>query len=537
MPSRDKLTAKTDVLVIYQDRYQVGKTIEKVQNLHLSFQCIRMSKDNHEKIIACQAKIILLSSHHMITGTEFYLDLLVQCKEQLANHHAIALIHLDEASEAFSACEDGLFDSYIIIEPSFEEERLSLVLMQSLKAIAEHKLYTSKLLSNDNHEQTTTGDVQKKLLLNSLNLQLKNYQRSLENRLKQLISDAQQQSSIHQAIHDCTQQLLSDIDTKMGQQLIDISKDIQIATLKNITNNKRLNSRINYADKPLPKKANDVISFKHQANVCYKILIAESSMLLANAIAEIFENMNFKIRISINGRQTLQAFDDFSPDLILLEDNLAQMDGIAVTRKIRNGGSCIPIIVLAERKNKSQLKHWLPLGISEYLAKSTNHKVILDTVINELLNPSGLLKFKTENNIDQIQWLPEYSVGHPLMDEHHQQLFQIIKEFINSEHNIEQTITIFQKLNKYMLMHFAEEEKLMLANNFPNLIEHKAEHYSIVKKVKAMQEKLLQKDEETHNKIGLFLYKWLSHHILKSDMEYKWFVSTEQKNTALLGDF
>ena len=542
MPQRDSLTSTTDVLVIYQDRYQVSKTIEHIQALNLSFKCLRMNKGNIENIVSCHAKIILLSSHHLITSTEFYLDLLVQCKNRLDNHQAIPLINGQEAQAALTACIDKLFDNFIIIEPSIENERLSLVILQSLNAIAEHKLHTSKLFPASQNSRSLEETKHEKSIQRHIGLSLKNYQRSITHQLTQHIKSPELLAVISQCFIQEKIKLSRDLNAKAATKLLSLTTEIQKATLINIANNKKITNRINYANKPLTSLAStDTSSAKSVALNSYKVLIAESSMLLANDLAETFENMNFQIRISINGKETLQAFKEFHPDLILLEDDLAHMDGISVTRKIRNLGSSVPIIILIDKEKNSSLKQWVPLGISAFLAKSTKQAKILDTVLSELLNPSDLLKFETENNIDQIQWQPEYSVGHPLMDQHHKQLFHLIRAFLSTEYNHQQTMNVFDMLQEYMVMHFKAEEALLTKHHFPDFLHHKNEHEGLMNKVRVMQEKLSFKDEEIHLKVGLFLYKWLSHHILKSDQEYKNFIHDETvlaaKSKAISGDF
>ncbi len=521
MPMMEQLSNYADIVLIYQDRYKVEKTISILQSLNISFKCVRMTKENHSKIIATQAKLIMLSSHHLITATEFYLDLLVQCQDQLCQHSSITLINNDEAQQAFTTCEDGLFDNYVIISPELEDARLNLVILQSLKKIEEEKIdqATQSIIEGD--ENKPYDFEQNHSLERDLKTQINQCQLKINNALSTLITDTNCLKQVEQNVNQALDTLSNNISTHASMHSHKLIANIQNVTFKNLLNNKKLINRLSSAEPSVNKSSLNALT-----TPSYKILIAESSMLFANSVAEIFEDMNFQVRITVDGKKTLQAFTDFQPDIVLIENNLAQINGIEVTRKIRNRGSCVPIITIIDNHEKSLLKQWIPLGISAYLYKSAEHSDILDTVVSELLNPTGLLKFHTENNIDQIKWLPEYSVGNELMDSHHKALFNIIKVFLSSEPK--HTLKIFKKIKQYITMHFSAEEKLLKKHQYPDYESHKKEHTALINKVARMEHKLAANETDIHNKVGLFLYKWLSHHILKSDMAYKPFLTVEQ---------
>lgn len=535
MPIKDHSNQCSDIVIIYQDRYKIEQTVTELQALNLSFKLIRMNKKNDSRIIGCHAKLILLSCHHLITAIEYYLGFLSKNQGALINHCTIALVNDFEAEQAFSACYEGLFDDFVTIIPSFNTQRLKLSVVQSLKLQQERQLIqtSQKLSDKDNDKVKIKNKAYSNNLMKQIQTQFEQQQLTLNEQLENLVADEDTYKTISQQVELSSTTLIKKIHNHVGKHIPRISAEVEKDTLKGIANNKRFENRLNYNFHPKSSKQD----IKRHTEPTYKIMIAESSMLFANTIAEVFEDMNFQVRVTVDGKQTLQAVNDFQPDIILIENNLSQINGINVTRKIRNNGSCVPIIVIVEDNNKALLKQWIPLGISTYINKSSDPDNILDTVLNELLNPSGLLKFKTVDHIDQIQWLPEYSVGHELMDSHHKKLFSLIKHFIDSDRTQQQPRDIFTQLKLYIAMHFKAEAKLLKKHHYPNYEQHIKEHKTLIQNVTNMEKKLSIYDKDIRKKIGFFLYKWLNKHILKTNTEYRSYLTTAQnlqKKKALM---
>ncbi len=69
------------------------------------------------------------------------------------------------------------------------------------------------------------------------------------------------------------------------------------------------------------------------------------------------------------GRAALEAVRRQSADLIVLDLGLPDMDGLDVIRRIREGGSAIPIIVLSSRDDEGAKVEALDLGADDFVTK------------------------------------------------------------------------------------------------------------------------------------------------------------------------
>src|SRR5271155_1056112 len=87
-------------------------------------------------------------------------------------------------------------------------------------------------------------------------------------------------------------------------------------------------------------------------------------------------------------------------------------------------------------------------------------------------------------------WKPAYSVNVPSIDAQHQNLLAIGRELLDSMSSGQgqaATGKILDRLVQYTTVHFSYEERLMLANGYPDFAAHKAEHDALVKKVLQFQ--------------------------------------------------
>lgn len=125
-----------------------------------------------------------------------------------------------------------------------------------------------------------------------------------------------------------------------------------------------------------------------------------------------------------------------------------------------------------------------------------------------------------------IEWSKMYSVGYDDIDIQHNKLIDLINEMFSAfseglaEHNIQ---NIIEELISYTQYHFDLEEKYFYKYNFPETEEHIKEHKSFVSSIIKFKENLNNGKENVHYEVFEYIKKWLTEHILVSDMKYSTF--------------
>ena len=123
-----------------------------------------------------------------------------------------------------------------------------------------------------------------------------------------------------------------------------------------------------------------------------------------------------------------------------------------------------------------------------------------------------------------VVWTDALSVGVQELDDQHKTLIAMLNslaEAIESGTSQHVRIGVFNKLFEYTQVHFAAEEKMMHSARYPEYEEHKQEHETLVAQVVQFREKLASDQSLASTEFLMFLRKWLTNHIMKSDKAYE----------------
>lgn len=127
-----------------------------------------------------------------------------------------------------------------------------------------------------------------------------------------------------------------------------------------------------------------------------------------------------------------------------------------------------------------------------------------------------------------MAWTSAMSVGVPELDEDHRVLIRIINQLAEYTRHADRVDVLRQclyALLRYAEFHFAREEKVMTACDYPGLAHHKREHRAFTAHMRALA-KALDADqpltaEIVNQDLLNYLKDWLNHHILIEDMSYR----------------
>ena len=75
-----------------------------------------------------------------------------------------------------------------------------------------------------------------------------------------------------------------------------------------------------------------------------------------------------------NGREFVDSLDKVVPDVLLLDLDMPEMDGIATAKVIRQRGLEIGIIILTMYDDEQMIAHLMELGANGYLLKDTSEE-------------------------------------------------------------------------------------------------------------------------------------------------------------------
>ncbi|MGE5657610.1 MAG: diguanylate cyclase [Actinomycetota bacterium] len=117
------------------------------------------------------------------------------------------------------------------------------------------------------------------------------------------------------------------------------------------------------------------------------IIIVDDTPDNLRLLAKILESQGYMVRKSLNGRMALQAVHRESPDLILLDINMPEMNGYEVCQQLKASAATaqIPIIFISALERLEDKVRAFELGGVDYITKPFQEQEVLMRVKNQLL--------------------------------------------------------------------------------------------------------------------------------------------------------
>ncbi|MBX9635463.1 MAG: hemerythrin family protein [Magnetospirillum sp.] len=126
-------------------------------------------------------------------------------------------------------------------------------------------------------------------------------------------------------------------------------------------------------------------------------------------------------------------------------------------------------------------------------------------------------------------WENGYKIGQEEMDGEHLILFALLNQLdvnINDDRADDCIQDVLSALGTYIDYHFAHEEALMRAWNYPGLEAHSALHQKFIAEVSLMRAQVTGDNAlKAALKVRGFVLDWLLGHILETDVEYAAFMA------------
>lgn len=120
-----------------------------------------------------------------------------------------------------------------------------------------------------------------------------------------------------------------------------------------------------------------------------KLLIVDDSALMRRQLSSVFEEQgDFEIRLAFNGKEAVEENTRFQPDVVTLDINMPEMDGLTALSLIM-AERPVPVVMVSSLTEKGALATFeaLALGAVDYIAKPDGTiSLSMDNVKKELVS-------------------------------------------------------------------------------------------------------------------------------------------------------
>ncbi len=101
-----------------------------------------------------------------------------------------------------------------------------------------------------------------------------------------------------------------------------------------------------------------------------KILLIDDSKTMRNIQKSVLAQLGYTaIEEACDGQDALSKVGAFQPDLILVDWNMPNMDGLAFVKAFRAGNKTTPLIMVTTESEKSRVIEAIKAGVNNYVIK------------------------------------------------------------------------------------------------------------------------------------------------------------------------
>jgi signal transduction histidine kinase/ligand-binding sensor domain-containing protein/CheY-like chemotaxis protein len=156
-----------------------------------------------------------------------------------------------------------------------------------------------------------------------------------------------------------------------------IAKPIRQKDLRNALQNCFVKTRVIVNTENWQSKFSTEFAVKYPL----KILVAEDDLVNQELIRMIMTKLGYSVDIVTNGVEAVTAVEQLSYDLVLMDLQMPELDGLEATKRIRQLAIAQPVIVaLTANAMQDDKDQCLAVGMNDYLSKPLDIKKLLPTL-------------------------------------------------------------------------------------------------------------------------------------------------------------
>lgn len=103
-----------------------------------------------------------------------------------------------------------------------------------------------------------------------------------------------------------------------------------------------------------------------------KILVVDDEPQVRQLMEHFLTERGYEVRVAETGRLGLEALNTFTPDVVLLDMHMPEMDGLETLERLVARAPSLPVIMVTVNDDVETTSRLLQLGAADYVPKPFN---------------------------------------------------------------------------------------------------------------------------------------------------------------------
>ena len=161
-------------------------------------------------------------------------------------------------------------------------------------------------------------------------------------------------------------------------------------------------------------------------------MVVEDEGVANELLSSTFKNFFSDVSSAFNGKQAIEMFERLKPDIIFVDIVMPEMDGIELSRKLREMNPNQIIIVISASNDIQKISESIEIGVNSFIQKPIDTKKIIELLSNVTALISKKKKIETKT----------FSISLPL------NLYELVDENAKTE-SISKNAVIIRALRSF----------------------------------------------------------------------------------------
>jgi len=161
-------------------------------------------------------------------------------------------------------------------------------------------------------------------------------------------------------------------------------------------------------------------------------MVVEDEGVANELLSSTFKNFFSDVSSAFNGKEAIEMFERLKPDIIFVDIVMPEMDGIELSRKLREMNPNQIIIVISASNDIQKISESIEIGVNSFIQKPIDTKKIIELLSNVTALISKKKKIETKT----------FSISLPL------NLYELVDENAKTE-SISKNAVIIRALRSF----------------------------------------------------------------------------------------